>query len=164
MDEAPRRSPYLPMILAWLVPGGGHLVIRRTWPGLVFALAIIPLFGAGLVLGGFENVSQERHPWLFVLQILAGAPAGIAALLTKTTVLTDPLPHRSVGDLFTCAAGLLNLVAIADVWARCTAGDPETRVAAPEPDGIESLVRTDSDDGRSAPPPTPAASPEARDV
>lgn len=151
------------MLLAWLLPGAGHLAIGRRAPGAVFALAIIPLFAAGLALAGFENVSWERHPWLFALQVLAGAPAGLAALLTKSTVLTDPLPHRSVGDLFTCAAGLLNLVAIADVWARCTAGDPETRVVAPEADGIESLVRPESDPVR-LPDTAAAPSPEDRHV
>lgn len=146
MDEAPGASPpRLPnraaaVVATWLLPGAGHLMIRRPWPGAVFALAILPLFAGGLVLAGFENVSWDRHPWLFGLQALTGVPAGVTALLTRETLPTNQ-PHRSVGDLFTCAAGLLNLVAMADVWARCTLGDPETRRIEPESDDVESLVR-----------------------
>lgn len=163
MDAAQRPNPFVPVLLAWLVPGAGHFALRRPWPGLFVAAAILPLFGAGLVLAGFENVSWERHPWYFGLQVFTGLPAGAAALLTRTTVLTEPLAHRTVGDLFTCVAGLLNIVALADVWARCSSGDPEERLVTPdeeEPEedgGVRSLLREESPSAAAVPPASGAA-------
>jgi uncharacterized protein DUF6677 len=156
MDAPERPAPALPLLLAWLVPGAGHAVLRKPWPALFVAASILPLFGTGLVLGGFEIVSWERHPWLFSLQVLTGAPAGVAALLTRTVVPTDPLSFRTVGELFTCVAGLLNVVAMADVWARCRSGDPESRLVEPAEEdhegGAESLLAPETPAAPAAPP------------
>jgi hypothetical protein len=64
-----------PVIMAWLVPGVGHIVLKRPWPALFVAGAVIPLFVLGMYLTGWENVSWERHPYYFGLQ----APAGVSS-------------------------------------------------------------------------------------
>ena len=134
MSAPERMSPVIPCLLAWLVPGAGHLRIGRRWPALFVAATVLVLFVAGMALAGFENVSRVRHPWWFALQAFAGLPALAADLLTADVTPTEYLPHRSVGELYTAMAGLLNLVALADVWARCEHGDPESRRAAPQPE------------------------------
>lgn len=130
MSDAGRVPPAVPCLLAWLVPGAGHLRIGRRWPALFVAATVYGLFLSGMALAGFENVSHERHPWYFGLHVLAGLPTLAADLLTRGVVVTEPLSHRTVGELYTAMAGLLNLVAVADVWARCDQGDPEDRRAA----------------------------------
>jgi hypothetical protein len=156
------RHPALPVALAWLLPGAGHMTIGRAWPGIFVAGAVWPLFAGGMILAGFGNVSWERHPWLFGVQVLAGVPAGAAALLTRSVVVREFHAHHTVGDLFTCVAGLLNLVAVADVWARCVDGDPEERLARKlaseaaaaedERRGAASLVRDDARDAAGSAP------------
>jgi hypothetical protein len=42
------------------------------------------------------------------------------------------MPHASVGTLYGGVAGLLNLMAIADVWARTRRGDPAEKAEADE--------------------------------
>jgi hypothetical protein len=149
----PARSPVVPAIVAWLVPGAGHALIGRRWPAVFIALGTWPLLVGGLALSGFENVSWDRHPWLFALQGLTGLPAVAAALLTKGVVPPEFHEHHTVGDLFTCVAGLLNVVAIADVWARCVHGDPEERLARAEvrPRSAEDLVEASPAAGAPAP-------------
>ncbi len=115
----------MPVLLAWLVPGLGHLRLGRVWPAVFIAAAIIPLYVGGMELAGWENVSIDRHPWYFIPQAFSGLPTAVAALLTADVKLDRPFPHQSVGELYTAVAGLLNLVAIADCWARCRRGDPE---------------------------------------
>ena len=119
----------MPLLLAWLVPGAGHVALRRPAPAAFVALGIWPLFVGGIFLAGFANVSWDRHPWMFGLQALTGLPAVATSLATKGLEPAEMLPHHTVGDLFTCVAGLLNLVAMADVWARASSGDPEQRLA-----------------------------------
>jgi len=135
MPAPERVSPAIPCLLAWLVPGAGHLRIGRRWPAVFVASTVLVLFVSGMALAGFENVSRARHPWWFALQAFAGLPTLAADLLTAEVKLTEYLPHRSVGELYTAMAGLLNLVAVADVWARCGHGDPEARRAAPPYEG-----------------------------
>jgi len=128
-DEAPGSgSPWGPLVAGWLVPGAGHLLLGRPWPALFVAAAVWPLFVGGMALAGWENVSQPRHPWLFVLQVLAGLPTAVAAWATQTLELTEFHRFHTVGDTFTCVAGLLNFVALGDVWERANSGDPEARL------------------------------------
>lgn len=130
--QTPQQTPpggLGPVLAAWLVPGAGHLMLRRPWPALFVAGAVLPLFVLGMYLTGFENVSWERHPWYLGLQAPAGLVTLIAERLTGGTTPDRLMPHASVGTLYSAVAGLLNLMAITDVWARTRRGDPETEAA-----------------------------------
>jgi hypothetical protein len=162
MADAERPNPVLPLLLAWLVPGGGHLWLRRPWPALFVATAVLALYAAGMALAHFANVSPERHPYYFAIHSLAAGPTALAALLTQGVQVLEHRPHRSVGELYTAVACLLNLVAVADVWARCRRGDPVARGSGqpqgatvrdgatpeePEPEGPRSLVAPERPEG-----------------
>ncbi len=125
-----RPDPFVPVLLAWLVPGAGHLKIGRLWPGVFIFAAILPLYAGGMVLAGFENVSWVRHNiYFWAVHIFGGLLTGVAAFFTQHVVVTERLPHQSTGELFTATACLLNVIAISDVWSRCSRGDPEERAA-----------------------------------
>jgi hypothetical protein len=130
--DVQRPAPFLPVLLAWLVPGAGHLKIGKLWPGVFTFGAILPLYFGGMALAGFENVSWTRHPiYFWAVHVWGGLVTGLAALMTRDVPMAR-MPDRSTGELFTAVACLLNVIAIADVWSRCRRGDPETRaVAAP---------------------------------
>jgi hypothetical protein len=131
VDPVERPSPFLPVFLAWLVPGAGHLKIGRLWPGVFTFSAILPLYVGGMALAGFENVSWERHPiYFWALHVFCGALTGAAAMFTRHVELVEAMPDQSVGMLFTAVASLLNVIAISDVWSRCRRGDPEARAKA----------------------------------
>jgi hypothetical protein len=161
--EAPRRqNPILPVVLAWLVPGAGHLRIGRVWPGLFVFAGIVPLYVGGMALAGFENVSWARHQIYFFVHALGGVLTGAAALLTRNVVVTEPLPDKDVGTLFTAVACLLNLIAVTDVWARCRRGDPEGHMAHPESDTASAVADPAAQPPGTQPPPAPAACEGAR--
>jgi hypothetical protein len=163
MEEEQRQSPVLPVLLAWLVPGAGHLKIGRLWPGVFTFAAIIPLYVAGMALAGFENVSWERHPfWFWGAHLWGGLLTAGSAALTLHAEVRERLPDQSVGQLFTGVACLLNVVAMADVWSRCGRGDPETRFANRVAEAAAAAAARSAD----APPPaattpSPAPAPEA---
>jgi len=118
------------VLLAWLVPGAGHLKIGKLWPGVFTFAAILPLYVGGMALAGFENVSWERHPiYFWAVHVFGGTLTGAAALLTRHVVKTEILPDESVGVLFTAVACLLNVIAISDVWSRCS-GRPDAEARA----------------------------------
>jgi hypothetical protein len=167
MPSPERVHPAVPCLLAWLVPGAGHLRIGRHWPATFVAATVLGLFVSGMALAGFENVSHVRHEWYFALHVLAGLPTLAADLLTADVVPTERLPHRTVGELYTAMAGLLNLVAVADVWARCSQGDPEERraradAAAAPPGTAADLVAPPAPSPAPSPPSPPAEDSGAR--
>jgi hypothetical protein len=119
------------MLLAWLVPGAGHWTLGRPWPALFVALGVLPLFVLEMYVTGWENVSWTRHPYYFALQAPAGAVAFAGEFLTRGMLPDRAMPHAAVGTLYSAVAGLLNLMAIADVWARTVRGDPALEASEP---------------------------------
>lgn len=74
------RNPVLAALLAWAVPGLGHLYQGRVLKGRLFMGAILGTFLAGMWLGGGKVVYASWKPgdtrWAFVCQ----AGAGVVAL------------------------------------------------------------------------------------
>ena len=69
---------YLALVLAWAVPGLGHLVLGERARGIVFGLTIHLLFAAGLLLGGIKAINPpDQLIWTYT-QFLAGWPMLIA--------------------------------------------------------------------------------------
>ncbi|RMG18260.1 MAG: hypothetical protein D6731_02665 [Planctomycetota bacterium] len=130
------KSPELAGLLAWLVPGVGHLYAGALVKGAGGVVLVLGLFLWGLYLSGGEAVwlDQERgHQYAFLAQIGAGAPAllGLAysheklpgaepvyVHLTEKERAAPPYaaghPDRDAGLLFTMIAGLLNMLLVHD--------------------------------------------------
>lgn len=84
------RNPYWAAMLAWLLPGAGHLYQRRFGKGFLFMVCILATFFYGLGLGRGRCVYASFKPgdirWQYVLQAGAGAvtlPAVAQAMVTK---------------------------------------------------------------------------------
>src|SRR5437870_7556008 len=77
--EIDLRDPALAAILAWLIPGAGHLYQRRTGKGLLFMICILGTYFFGLALGEgkvvYASWNQVDRRWQYPLQLGAGLPA-----------------------------------------------------------------------------------------
>lgn len=139
-------------VAGWVLPGLGHLLIGQTRRGLVLAITIGTLWLIGLLLGGLSVVDRDDHPAWFLGQMLL-APSlaadryrqhlvesqeqayfdemqrGIDVFVPAYDPPFEPAFGRpqEQGTLFTCVAGLLNLLAIIDVLYR----DPRLARDAP---------------------------------
>ncbi len=71
-------APFLAGILAWLIPGAGHVYIRRTLRGVIICICINGLFWAGVAFGGIFTVEPLRQRWWFTAQMCTGV-SGVAA-------------------------------------------------------------------------------------
>ncbi len=104
-------------LLAWLVPGAGHLYLGRTARGLVFMGAIGALFGLGVVMDARLQLYFGMDDILASLFSLAQMAMGVPYFLAK--VLGYELGNvRSLtyeyGNTFTAVGGLLNILVILD--------------------------------------------------
>ncbi|MBI3838029.1 MAG: TM2 domain-containing protein [Planctomycetia bacterium] len=137
------KNPIVAAILAWLIPGLGHIYQGRTVKGLLFMICILGTFFYGLLISDGRAVyaswqeNDKRLPYL--CQLGAGLPALPALVQTYLVregkpplfagVMAPPATpaelnewyktlHRyfELGTVYTMIAGLLNILAIYDAW------------------------------------------------
>jgi len=117
-DFAPAlRRPALAVAFTWLVPGLGHVYQGRRLRGASVFVALVGLFVLGTWLAEASNLSRERHFYYWAGQYLLGAPAIAAELLFGDTPVDHAIPFAEPGLVFGCIAGLLNVLAMIDVFA-----------------------------------------------
>lgn len=112
--------------LAWLVPGGGHFLLKRTSRGIILAVSVIVIFLLGLMMRG--ALFQPQGGDLLTMVIYYGGFIGdlLAGVLYFLTVWLgysqpDQAGHvHDYGTKFLVAAGLLNLLAMVDAWEIAT--------------------------------------------
>ena len=115
---APRMgpSPVLAVGATLLLPGLGHFLQgRRLRALLVFGL-LVGFFLWGTWLAEGSNLSRERHFYYWSGQFLVGLPAFLAEAVSGRPPVTGELANGDVGLLFACMPGLLNILAMLDVY------------------------------------------------
>ena len=103
-------------VLAWLVPGAGHLLQGRRQKGLTFLIALPLMFVIGLWLEGRLFPLELSDPLVFLGAI---ANRGIAAPYLTAYLMgagsgTVTAASYEYGNTFLMTAGLLNFLVILD--------------------------------------------------
>lgn len=125
--KASRRTPPIgvwgpAVALGWLIPGGGHLLLKRTGRGALLGLSIAGMFVCGLLMRGamFQPQSGDLLTTLINTGgFLGDICSGILYLLTSWLGYVQPDMAGAVHDYgtkFLVTAGLLNLLAIVDAF------------------------------------------------
>src|SRR5579863_6584827 len=90
-------SPFLIAIAAWVVPGLGHLLLRRWARALGFFVAVAGLAVAGYVLRG-EVFTRESTDPFGALGFVADACSGVFYVLARFLERSGPDISRAAGD------------------------------------------------------------------
>jgi len=105
-------------IAAWIIPGLGHLALKRWGRALIFFACVGGLAITGYSLRG--NVFPPHSGDLFgMLGFLADASTGIFYVLAKFFERAGPDVSRAAGDYgtrFIAAAGIVNLLSVFDAY------------------------------------------------
>jgi hypothetical protein len=110
------------LALSWFVPGGGHLLLKRTGRGLLLMAAITSMFVCGLMMRGamFQPESGDLLTTLINTGGFIGDVAsGILYLLSQMLGYNQPDVAGAVHDYgtkFLVTAGLLNILAMVDAF------------------------------------------------
>ena len=121
-------------LLAWLVPGLGHIYLGQRLRGVICLVIITVTFWSGVAIGGVSGTvnPQTRKLWFFA-QLCTGGNALAAYALNRSVApspadgsgtSTGPYLSAEVGVHYTGVAGLLNVLLILDAMA---CADPSGR-------------------------------------
>lgn len=122
-NEGPGPVGYLAIVLAWAVPGLGHMMIGQKARGVVFMVTVHALFAAGLLIGGIRSIKPpDQAIWTYT-QFLTGWPMLVASRM-EDSFARDYLTHSKVDPTKTN----IQLQYYADAAAaRVDLGDPVAR-------------------------------------
>ena len=138
--ERPRVDPWLPCVLAWLLPGLGHWVLGRRRRAVVFLVVVLAMFVLGLSAQGASALVDRTQPltYLEVFDNLAMGPLDLVGrYLTYGRIvyalpgdesdparapLTERLRERirsvtfEYGNAYLLTAGLMNMLLVLDAF------------------------------------------------
>ncbi len=127
--EAKEKQPMPPIgtwvpavALGWLIPGGGHLLLKRTGRGLLLMLSITGMFVSGLMMRGAMFQPQTGDLITTVINtggFIGDVCSGILYLLTVWFNYGQADMAGAVHDYgtkFLVTAGLLNVLAMVDAY------------------------------------------------
>ena len=130
-------------LLAWVVPGLGHLLIGERARGLICLLVIGVTFWGGVAIGGVcESVDPASRKAWFMAQSCTGVHALAAYAWGQRLGRGDDAPPETrahwmsaeTGVVYCGVAGLLNILVILDALARAD-------VVAPAPSRVSARTR-----------------------
>ena len=99
-------------LLAWMVPGGGHFLLKEKERAIIIFTTIVLTFCVGLYVGSIGVIDPVKTWWWYLAQIL-NSP--IVAVLGRMNAQGQfPVYGRAcdIGQIYTSIAGLLNLLCI----------------------------------------------------
>ena len=112
------RTAVMVCLVAWVVPGAGHLWLGRLSKGCIFFVALLAMFSIGLMLEG-ELFSIEPSQPLVALAALADLGIGASYFIAQMFgfgVGRVVATTYEYGNSFLIVSGLLNMLVVLDVF------------------------------------------------
>ena len=99
-------------LLAWLVPGAGHFLLKENKRSVIIFVTIVLTFCTGLYIGSIGVVDPVgAKPW-YVAQIMNSPMVAALGHLTAGGAYPVYGKPNEIGQIYTSIAGLLNLLCI----------------------------------------------------
>lgn len=111
-----------PVALGWLVPGGGHFLLRRSWRGALILVSVASMFLLGVMMRGVlfqPKTGGMLETIIYCGGFLSDLASGVLYLFTVWMGYAQPdvAGHaHDYGTKFLVTAGLLNVLAMVDAY------------------------------------------------
>lgn len=105
-------------VVAWLVPGAGHLIQKRWIRGLLLMGSIVSMFVLGLLMQG-RLYRPNGGSILDVLGFVGDLGTGGLYIVCRAMNLGQGIVTHATADygkVFIIVAGLLNFISVADAY------------------------------------------------
>ena len=101
-------------LLAWLVPGAGHFVLKEKKRSIIIFATIVLTFCVGIYIGSIGVINLfGATPWYVVVAQIMNSPMVLAlGHLTRVGAYHVHGWPNEIGQIYTSTAGLLNLLCI----------------------------------------------------
>lgn len=113
------RDPRVAAVLAWLIPGAGHLYQGRTAKGILFMTCILGIYFFGMYLGEghvvYASMRGEDRRLPYLCQIGVGLPALPA--LVQSQRMREPFPKAPLWNGWMAPPRLPGQIIPNDQWA-----------------------------------------------
>lgn len=121
--EAPKQPSWYGIVaLAWLIPGGGHFLLKRPGRGALILGSVVLMFLLGLMMRGYMFQPQRGDLLTTIIYyggFIGDLASGLLYLLTTWLGYAQPDVAGHVHDYgtkFLVAAGLLNILGMVDAY------------------------------------------------
>lgn len=116
----PATNKYLIAVLAWAIPGAGHLLLGRRQKGVTFLITLTLMFATGLWLKGriFPlgfDLTQPLVGLAAIADLGIGIPYFVAKFMGHGAGQVTAITYE-YGNAFAIVAGLLNMLVVLDAW------------------------------------------------
>ena len=122
-QPVPPLGAWVPAVaLGWLIPGGGHFLLKRNGRGGLLLAAVAGMFVCGLLMRGAMFQPQSGDFLTIIINtggFMGDVCSGILYLLSVWLGYTQPDVAGHVHDYgtkFLVTAGLLNVLAMVDAY------------------------------------------------
>ena len=134
-QDVPVSTWLPPVLLGWLIPGGGHFLLRKHARGGLLAFAVVATFLLGILMRGatfhkpfYDMMDSDQRLDVLTKVITVGGyignvAAGLPYLMTEWFGYNqaDVAGHvHDYGTKFLVAAGLLNILSMVDAFEIAT--------------------------------------------
>ena len=99
-------------LLAWLVPGAGHFVLKEKKRAIIIFATIVLTFCMGIYVGSIGVIDPVGAWWWYVAQIMNSPMVAVLGHLTAGGAYPVYGRPNEIGQIYTSIAGLLNLLCI----------------------------------------------------
>ena len=116
IDTIATKLPIAPVVAAWLIPGGGHILLRRYGRGILLLVSVVAMFLIGLGMQG-RIYKPNGGDILDILGFVGDVGSGALYFLARIMDWGDVMAANAAADYgktFLIVAGLLNFIAAAD--------------------------------------------------
>jgi hypothetical protein len=124
--EKPKMPPVkvwaMPVLLGWIVPGGGHFLLKRPGRGALLLASITLMFLMGLMMRGMMFTPQSGDLLTTIINyggFIGDLASGALYLLATMFGYNSPDMAGAVHDYgtkFLVTAGLLNILAMVEAY------------------------------------------------
>lgn len=111
-----------PVLIGWIIPGGGHFFLKRAGRGALLLITITVTFLVGLMTRGMMFTPQSGDLLTTVINyggFIGDLASGALYLITMMFGYNQPDVPGAVHDYgtkFLVTAGLLNILAMVDAY------------------------------------------------
>jgi len=106
------------LVLGWIIPGLGHISLKKYWKGIIFFACIYSMAALGLIMGGRIYSFQTENP-LTILAFFSDIGNGFFYILSRLFSFgIGNLKNTTFefGTAYIAGAGLLNYLVALDAF------------------------------------------------